>query len=116
MGSDPLPPRFAQIATGAQGVRPHLPKGSPRAPAASHDRSRANSERSDQILLDLLAGVLLGLEPARHPAAPRPCFVRLGIAELGLHLAPASLSHGRAIAATIGVEAGTAPPLRSSIA
>ena len=31
--------------------------------------TKVSSERSDQILFDLLAGVFFTLEPARHPAA-----------------------------------------------
>src|SRR5262249_2666620 len=42
--------------------------------------------RSDQIVFDVLAGVLLALEPTGHAATAGPCVVSLGIAIFRLHL------------------------------
>ena len=42
---------------------------------------------SDEILVDPLTGILLGLQPARHAATPGPSFLRLRVAVLGFHLA-----------------------------
>jgi hypothetical protein len=45
----------------------------------------AGSIRLDAILLDILACILLELEPSCHPAATRPRFARLRLAVLGLN-------------------------------
>ena len=44
------------------------------------------SELSDEVVVDVLASVLLFLQPVCHPAAARPRLVRLGVAVLSFHL------------------------------
>src|SRR5262249_21975102 len=56
-------------------------------PCHSHGRFCRAQARSDQVLLDLLAGVLLALEPARHPPAARPRLVCLRVSVLCFHSA-----------------------------
>ena len=46
-----------------------FPRKTKRARAGSASEDFHTDMRSDEILLDLLAGVLFALEPARHPAA-----------------------------------------------
>ncbi len=81
--------------------------------------TRVNRSRgfpSDQILLDFLAGVLLALEPARHPTATRPGLMRLRIAVLGFHLAFGTFSRRGTIATIKCVGARTTPLFRDGVA
>ena len=68
---------------------------------------------SDEVLLDLLTGILLALEPARHPAPPRPSFVRLRVAVLRFHFAPATFP---SISATGGIGSRATSLFRSIVA
>src|SRR5262245_20824599 len=70
---------------------------------------------SDQIFLDILAGVLLGLEPARHATAARPSFLRLGIAVFRLHLRGPALRRRIPIAGCDGAFARPTAPFCNSI-
>ena len=79
-----------------------------RAARASHDFHKRKGKRSDQILFDVLAAVLLRLEPARHPATARPRFLGFRIAVLRFHLALARLPH-RAVANAICLPGRTSP-------
>jgi hypothetical protein len=56
---------------------------------------------SDEVFVNLLAGVLLGLEPARHTAPAGPSFLRLRIAVLGFDFGRPRLGRRRAVGASI---------------
>jgi hypothetical protein len=75
--------------------------------------TKVSSERSDEVFLDFLTGVLLALEPARHPAPARPAFVRLGVAVLRFHFA---LPTFPTIATTVGIGSRTTTLLSGRIA
>src|SRR6185503_16452555 len=80
---------------------PHARKRKgPRLERGPQLRTKVRSERLDEILFDVLPAVLLGLEPARHPATARPSLARLAVAVFCFHLALARLPH-RAVAHAI---------------
>src|SRR5947207_13625539 len=70
---------------------------------------------SDEILLDLLAAVLLGFQPARHPAAARPGFLRLWVPVLRLDLPHPTPRRRLPVTVCQGALARTPPPFCNPI-